>query len=149
MLERETSNAGVDVPVGTCGRCRRPIMRWRDAGRLRGKTLHKGCWVDLYREASQRGEDVPVLKPPYQPHAHSELPVLGFLLLFHIGIGVAVGGWVLVTQTGPWPGIAILLPGLLMPLAGVGGLVREVMDRRRDELIRDELERTGGWKALP
>ncbi len=144
---RADAIAMLDEP--RCRSCRQPITDWQQAGRLGERLLHKDCWLQMWRAARDRGEEMAVLKSPYSEAPRSELLILAFALMFHIGIGMAVAGWVMVTQGHAAAGVPVLAPGLLMPPLGAAGIARSLLRRRRDEMIKNDIERRGGWKPLP
>ena len=132
---------------GRCSRCRKAIDDWADAGLHQKRWVHKACFTELWREARQRGVEPPALRSPTERGGQLELPMLIFLLLFHFGLGMAVMGWIMLTQHGSeTAAAALLVVGLIAPLVGVAGVALNVVSRRRVELIRQALELAGGWK---
>jgi hypothetical protein len=76
------------------------------------------------------------------------MPMIVFLLLFHFGLGGAVVGWVLLTQTAD-PGTSdavVFALGAIAGLIGAAGIAVNVMGRRHIESIRQALETVGGWR---
>lgn len=58
-------------------------------------------------------------------------------------------GWFMLTQfEGQSSALIVLLAGVVGFLLGLGGFAVEVVMRRRAELIRQELERQGGWQPI-
>ncbi len=126
-----------------CSECHEPIDDWADAGLFRGRWIHKTCFSDHYAAAPEG------LRSPVERSAQLELPMLIFLLLFHFGLGAAVAGWVMLTQLSESidGGLIVLGFGLVLPLIGAAGAAVNIVSRRRIEVIRQELETQGGWKA--
>ena len=131
---------------GRCSLCKEVILDWGDAGLYEGSWLHKSCYSQLWQQANQRGEELPPLRAPTERSAHLELPMLIFLLLFHFGLGMAVFGWIMVSQFDDSTGNWILAAGLIAPLIGIIGCALNIISRRRIELIRQALDLQGGWK---
>jgi hypothetical protein len=69
--------------------------------------------------------------------------------MFHFGLGLALIGWVLLTQeSSTTAGIICLAIGLITPLIGVVGIVHSVYRRKQYEGVLAEV-RAAGWSALP
>lgn len=102
----------------------------------------------MYREARARGSELPDLRSPVERSSQLELPMMVSLLLFHFGLAAAVAGWFLLTQTDQsrTAGILLLVFGLIVPLIGAAGAAANIVSRRRIELIRHDLDLSGGWK---
>ncbi|MPZ22691.1 MAG: hypothetical protein GEU28_03930 [Dehalococcoidia bacterium] len=132
-----------------CHRCSQPIEDYSLAGRLGKQWLHKDCWLAMWREERVRGVDLPVLTSPLAAPPR-EMSVMVFALMFHFGIALAMIAWVFITQeddTGT--GLAFLVPGVLIPMAGVLGLALSVYRRRNFEVMLHDLGRPGVWSAVP
>jgi hypothetical protein len=131
-----------------CDHCGEIIADFNEAGRLGRKWLHKSCWLEIWREQRERGIDLPLLTSPLAP-APGESRVLLFALMFHFGLGLALIGWVLLTQeSSTTAGIICLAIGLITPLIGVVGIVHSVYRRKQYEGVLAEV-RAAGWSALP
>jgi hypothetical protein len=131
-----------------CEHCDKPIDDWSDAGLFDRAFLHKRCWTDLYGKAQSRGRSLSELRSPMERSSQLEAPMFLFLMMFHFGLGAAVAGWFLLTQTTENTnlGIILLIVGLVVPLTGAAGAAINILSRRRIELIRHELDLQGGWK---
>ena len=130
---------------GRCGLCKQPIADWGDAGYHGSRWVHKACWTESLLK-SGRGE-LSALLSPVERRRQLELPMLIFMLLFHFGLGGAVAGWILFAQGyDEATGIVVFTIGLVAGLIGVAGAAVNIVNRRRIELIRQELETQGGWK---
>lgn len=131
-----------------CDECGLPIDDWRGAGRLRSGWLHKGCWVELCRRERVHGREAAILGSPLEDHGR-ELGILLYALMFHFGVGSAIMGWVLLAQEEASAGLAMLIVGLVLPVAGAAGVVLRVLKLCRSQAIRRELERGEPWTPLP
>jgi hypothetical protein len=132
-----------------CDRCGAEIADFNSAGRLGKLWLHKSCWLETWREERARGSDLPVLSSPLVSKPR-EMAVLLFALMFHFGLGLALIGWVLISQEqSPVAGTIILVIGVVTPVIGVGGMVLSVYRRRQYELVLSDLGGEGSWTALP
>jgi hypothetical protein len=133
---------------GRCSKCDAQIAKWTDAGFLNGKWIHKSCYVDVRAEAEKRGRQVPELREPTERRHQLEWPMMGFLLMFHFGLGAAAIGWIFIDQGGSvLTGSILIAIGIIVPLIGLAGAAANVISRRRVELVRQELESAGGWHA--
>jgi hypothetical protein len=132
---------------GRCSRCQGQIDAWTDAGFFGGKWIHKACYVEVRAEAERGGRKIDELREPTDRRHQLEWPMLGFLLMFHFGLGAAAIGWIIIDQGGSvlWGSVLIAI-GLVVPLIGIAGAAVNVVSRRRVELVRQELETAGGWK---
>jgi hypothetical protein len=132
-----------------CDHCHEMIADFNDAGRLGKRWLHKSCWLQLWRAERERGVDLPVLTSPLGT-SPGESRVLLFALMFHFGLGLALIGWVLLTQEdSPVTGAICLAIGLIAPLIGVVGIAYSVYRRRQYEGVLAEIGGASGWTALP
>ena len=131
-----------------CERCGSSIDDWTDAGLHDAAFLHKRCWAEIFGEAQARGRDVEELRSTVERGSQLEGPMFVFLMMFHFGLAAAVAGWFLLTQTdeNTTTGIVLLIVGLVVPLIGVAGAAVNILSRRRIELIRHQLDLSGGWK---
>jgi hypothetical protein len=131
-----------------CSRCEEPIEDWGAAGSYQGGFMHKRCWSELNGEAHAKGRRLPELRSPLEKGSQLEGPMFVFLMMFHFGLATAVAGWFLLTQTDQdrTLGLAVLIPGLIVPLIGAAGAAINILSRRRIELIRHQLDLSGGWK---
>jgi hypothetical protein len=103
----------------------------------------------MWREERERGVDLPVLTSPAgrQPRESS---VLLFALMFHFGLGLALIGWVLITQeASEVTGVILLAVGIVAPILGVLGMVWAVMRRREYEEVMGEVTADEPWTAVP
>ena len=72
--------------------------------------------------------------------------MLGFLLMFHFGLGAAAIGWIFIDQGGSTlTGSILIAVGIIVPLIGLAGAAANVVSRRRVELVQQELNSAGGW----
>lgn len=130
----------------SCSTCDEPIAEWMSAGYDAGRWMHRKCWLDS--PSSETRADGASLSSPLEGVRHG-LPMILFLLLFHFGGGAAIMGWFMLTQfEGQSSALIVLLAGVVGFLLGLGGFAVEVVMRRRAELIRQELERQGGWQPI-
>lgn len=129
-----------------CPQCGEPIEDWADAGYDGRRWLHKPCWANRWREARERGEELPALRPPTERSRQLEMPMMVSLLLFHFGLGAAIAGWIALTRDAQTAGLITLAFGIVTPVIGAAGILTNFMARRRIELIRQELDAQGGWK---
>ena len=129
-----------------CDGCATTIDDWTDSGFAANQWFHKRCWQD--------GATPPhankTLASPLEG-VGTGLPMILFLLLFHVGGGAAVFGWFSLTQAerggvDTLVSTASLVGGLLIFLAGMGGFVLEIVLRARTEAVRQAIERAGGWQ---
>ena len=133
---------------GRCEHCRLPIEDWPGAGLHGAKWLHKNCFQEMTRASLERGVELQPLRAPDERAKMLDWPMLGFLMLFHFGLGAAVAGWLMMQQNWASDSLAasLLIIGIVIPLIGVAGCVVNVISRRRIELVRQALEMQGGWK---
>jgi hypothetical protein len=131
---------------GRCNRCKEIILDWAEAGLYGGHWVHKSCYSKDWAEARAKGIELAGLRDPTVRSSQLEWPMLGFLLLFHFGLGFAVIGWLMISQFNDSAGNPILIAGLITPLIGVIGIALNIVSRRRIELIRQALDLQGGWK---
>lgn len=132
-----------------CDHCGEPISDFSQAGRLDRKWLHKQCWLALWRSEREKGVDLPVLTSPLEA-SPGESRVLLFALMFHFGLGLALIGWVLLTQeNSTTAGVICLAIGLIAPLIGVCGIAYSVYRRRQYEEVLAEVGGASGWTAMP
>lgn len=129
-----------------CNACGAAIDEWTRAGFSANRWLHKACWPD---GASPR-EERAIASPA--DGVRLGLPMILFLLIFHVGGGAAVFGWFSMTQAqrsgvDSTAAAASLLAGLTMLLVGIGGFVLEIVIRARREAIDQALKREGGWRS--
>ena len=76
--------------------------------------------------------------------------MLLFALMFHFGLGLALIGWVLITQeASETTGLALLAIGIVTPILGVLGMVWAVVRRREYEEVLNEESTGEPWTALP
>ena len=129
---------------GRCSHCGTAISDWSAAGLLKGRWIHKDCYLQT-RMATPEQEEL-LLRSPLDRSSQLELPMLVFLLFFHFGLGGAVIGWIMMTQHEETLGAIVLALGIVTPLVGVAGVALNIVSRRRIELIRRDLELQGGWK---
>jgi len=128
-----------------CDHCDKPIAEWSGAGMVQSRWLHKSCWRELQRSQARSGDAI-ALRAPTERSGELELPMMISLLMFHFGLAAAVAGWLLLARDYAFSGSITLAIGLVTPLVGAGGIVLNVISRRRFELIRQEIEAAGGWK---
>ena len=133
---------------GRCGRCRRDIEDWSDAGLLGGRWLHKACFQDMTRDSQARGIPLPELRSPEERGRLLDWPMFLFLMMFHFGLGAAVAGWLMLQQDWASESLAaaLMVVGIVIPLIGVAGCAVNIVSRRRIELVRQALDTQGGWK---
>jgi hypothetical protein len=133
---------------GRCLHCDQSIEDWTDAGLYNGRWIHKACWSNRYVAAQTRGLELAALRSPIERSSQLELPLFIFLLLFHFGLGGAVVGWVLLTQTDTQGSSDMLVfaLGMIAGLIGMAGIAVNIMSRRHIEAIRQSLDAVGGWK---
>ena len=133
---------------GRCAQCNKEIADWADAGLLDRRWVHKTCYATARNDASNKGAELAELKSPAERGTHLEMPMLIFLLMFHFGLGAAAIGWIFIDQGGSvLTGSILIAIGLIVPLIGIAGAAANVVSRRRVELVRQELESAGGWRA--
>jgi hypothetical protein len=132
---------------GRCKSCHRPIEEWSSAGLHEGRWVHKACYADERRQASQRGRELSELLPPTDRRKQLEWPMLTFLLMFHFGLGGIIAGWLMLTQD-RYETVAVVLIaiGIIVPLIGLIGVALNIVSRRRIEIVQHELDLAGGWK---
>jgi len=131
---------------GRCSRCKEVILDWTDAGLYDKRWIHKSCFSESWLEANARGVELASLRDPTARSAQLEWPMLLFLLMFHFGLGIAVIGWLMVSQFDYASGNPILVIGIVTPVIGIAGAALNIVSRRRIELIRQALDLQGGWK---
>ena len=132
-----------------CDRCGETIADFNEAGRLSRRWLHKSCWLEIWREEREKGVDLPLLTSPLGS-APGESRVLLFALMFHFGLGLALIGWVLLTQeNSTTAGLTCLAIGFIAPLIGVVGIAHAVYRRKQYEGVLAEVQSPAGWNALP
>ena len=131
-----------------CSHCKEVIADWSATGFVDGGWIHKSCWAEMRLPAISDGGELSALRSPVERSRQLELPMLVFLLLFHFGLGAAIAGWLMLTQTysDATAAIIVLLIGIVTPLVGVAGVAANIVSRRRIELIRQALDAGGGWK---
>ncbi len=132
---------------GRCAECRQVISSWNDAGYTGARWVHKTCWREKRRRDPVRGRDLPLLRSPVERSSQLEMPMLLFLLMFHFGLATAVAGWLLLNEGSSTSGGIALAIGLVSPLIGVAGVVINFLRRRDIEVIRQQLETSGGWRG--
>ena len=107
---------------GRCSRCQSQIATWTDAGFYNRKWIHKDCYVELRAEAEKTGRHIAELKEPTERRHQLEWPMLGFLLMFHFGLGAAAIGWIFIDQGGSTlTGSVLIAIGIIVPLIGIAG----------------------------
>lgn len=75
---------------------------------------------------------------------------MAFALMFHFGIGLALIGWVLLTQEQTQiAGLIILAVGAIAPVVGVLGIVYSVYRRKRYESVIAEVGGERSWTPVP
>ncbi|HEX5370162.1 MAG TPA: hypothetical protein VFY10_12165 [Dehalococcoidia bacterium] len=135
---------------GKCGTCKQPIVDWGDAGYFDKSWIHKTCFRDRLttgRAKTSEGAEVPELRSPVDRQSQLELPMLVFLLMFHFGLGAAVGGWLMIDQhQSQSTGALLMAIGIIVPLIGIGGVAINIISRRHIETIRQALDTAGGWR---
>ena len=131
---------------GRCRQCGEEIADWSDAGLFNGRWVHKDCFIESRRTPGHETEALPLLRSPVERSGQLELPMMISLLLFHFGLGLAVIGWILITQGRPNAGAIVLAIGIITPLIGVTGVALNIISRRRIEIIRQAIDMQGGWK---
>lgn len=132
---------------GRCTYCGQEINSWTEAGLFDRRWIHKTCYTAEWNSAHNRGASIDELRPPTERGSQLEMPMLIFLLMFHFGLGGAVAGWIMLDQNRSESIAAILLVvGIVVPLIGLAGIAVNIMSRRRIELIRREVDASGGWK---
>jgi hypothetical protein len=147
MIRRGDDAMMIEWP-GRCSRCEAQIAAWTDAGFLNGKWIHKDCYTQLRAESEQTGRKLPELREPTERRHQLEWPMLAFLLMFHFGLGAAAIGWIFIDQGGSTlTGSILIAIGIIVPLIGIAGAAANIVSRRRVELVRQELESAGGWRA--
>lgn len=129
-----------------CAYCGEPIEDWAEAGLDNSAWVHKACWAQRWREARERGVELPALRSPVERSRQLELPMMVSLLLFHFGLGAAIAGWIMLTRDAQTAGLITLAFGVVTPVIGAAGILINFISRRRIELIRQELDARGGWK---
>jgi len=135
---------------GRCSKCDAQIAKWTDAGFHDGKWIHKACFVEVRAEAEKQGRQLPELRAPTERRHQLEWPMLGFLLMFHFGLGAAAIGWIFIDQGGSTlTGSILIAIGIVVPLIGLAGAAANVVSRRRVELVSQELDSAGGWHPGP
>lgn len=128
-----------------CNDCGVAIQSWGEAGVSQRKWLHKACWLEA---AKADGHNSGQLGSPLDA-VQGGLPMILFLLLFHVGGGAAVMGWFMLTRFEyDSSGVVVFLGGLVSLFLGLGGFGLEVMFRMRAQSVRHEIERQGGWQPL-
>ena len=132
---------------GRCSRCEAQIATWIDAGFHAGKWIHKTCYTELRAEVEKSGRRVAELREPTERRHQLEWPMLGFLLMFHFGLGSAAIGWIFIDQGGSvLTGSILIAIGIVVPLIGLAGAAANVVSRRRLELVQQELNSAGAWR---
>ena len=128
-----------------CDDCGDEIRSWGEAGVSRGKWLHKACWLEA---AKADGHNPGPLTSPIDA-VRGGLPMILFLLLFHVGGGAAIMGWFMLTRFEyDSTGVIVLLGGLVSFFLGLGGFALEILLRMRAQSVLHELESQGGWQPL-
>jgi hypothetical protein len=131
---------------GRCRRCKEVITEWTESGLHDGRWIHKACYAEAWRDAHARGVELAPLRDPTSRSSQLEWPMLAYLLMFHFGLGVAVIGWLMVSQFNDPTGNPVLVAGIIAPLIGILGVALNIVSRRRIESIRQALDLQGGWK---